>query len=138
MIYTLTLSPTFDYSLYLDEFKEGGLNLTKNVGFTAGGKGIIVSKIASVLEERTIAYGYVGGFIGDYIKRDLKRSHVKFDFVDLDEISRINIQIKNNGTETEIAGLSPNITEDNLEDLFRKLKAVEEEDILVMAGSIPK
>ena len=52
-------------------------------------------------------------------------------------MSRINVKMKSDN-ETEINGIGPQITESDVEKLFEKLEKLENGDILVLSGSIPK
>ena len=45
MIYTVTLNPSIDYIVEVEEFIEGGLNRAKKEYSNIGGKGIMVSKL---------------------------------------------------------------------------------------------
>lgn len=137
MIYTLTLNPALDYDVYLDGFSEGELNLSKEINIRAGGKGINVSKVLANLELNSKALGFTGGFIGDFIKKDLEGQNIDTDFVSLDGVTRINVKINNNSKETEIAGLSPKIPDSKKDELFEKLIKLKDGDTLVLSGSIP-
>ena len=137
MIYTLTLNPALDYDVYLDNFSEGDLNLSKEINIRAGGKGINVSKVLSNLDLSSKALGFNGGFIGDFIKKDLETQNIDTDFVSLDGITRINVKINNNNKETEIAGLSPKIPDFKKDELVKKLMNLKDGDTLILSGSIP-
>ena len=137
MIYTLTLNPALDYDIYMDSFQEGDLNLSKEVNIRAGGKGINVSKLLANLGIKSKALGYTAGFTGDFIKKNLYDEGIESDFVELDGITRINVKINNNSKETEIAGLSPKITEEAEEKLIEKISKLQKDDILILSGSIP-
>ena len=137
MIYTLTLNPALDYDIYMDSFQEGDLNLSKEVNIRAGGKGINVSKLLANLGIKSKALGYTAGFTGDFIKKNLYDEGIESDFVELDGITRINVKINNNSKETEIAGLSPEITKEAEEKLIEKISKLQKDDILILSGSIP-
>ena len=137
MIYTLTLNPALDYDVYLDGFSEGELNLSKEINIRAGGKGINVSKVLANLELNSKALGFTGGFTGDFIKKDLESQNIETDFVSLDGVTRINVKINNNSKETEIAGLSPKISDSKKDELIEKLVKLKDGDTLVLSGSIP-
>jgi NADH-quinone oxidoreductase subunit E/NADP-reducing hydrogenase subunit HndA len=49
MIYTLTLSPSIDYYVLLDNLKIGKINRSKTEYLRVGGKGINVSKVYGVV-----------------------------------------------------------------------------------------
>lgn len=89
MIYTVTLNPALDYDIYLDN-----LNEAKNVNIRAGGKGVNVSKVLNTLGHNSISTGFTAGFLGDFIKEDLKNDGIKNDFVNLKGNTRLNIKIK--------------------------------------------
>lgn len=137
MIYTLTLNPSIDYIVTLPTFEKGKINRTESDYKFIGGKGINVSKVLNNLHIKSVTLGFVGGFTGKHIENSLKNDGIETDFTWVDEDSRINVKIKSS-EETEINGLGPNITVDNLTDLFGKLDKLKKEDILVLAGSLQK
>ncbi|MEI0579373.1 1-phosphofructokinase [Brachyspira pilosicoli] len=138
MIYTLTLNPAVDYYVDINDFEEGELNKSNNAYTLAGGKGINVSKVLKNFNIDSVALGFCGGFTGDYIRKNLKEYGIKENFILLDEDTRINIKLKTSKTETEIAGKSPNISEDKKEELLNFINTnIKENDILVLSGSVP-
>ena len=138
MIYTLTLNPALDYDMYLtNDLNVGELNLAKEVKYRAGGKGINVSKVLKNLEIESTAIGYVAGFVGDFIINDLKKDGINSEFVELEGRTRINAKVNGNDIETELTGVSPTISKENLEKLIQKMSELKDGDILVLAGSIP-
>ena len=138
MINTITLNPSLDYVVKVDKFKADDLNRTNDEKIYAGGKGINVSIVLKNLGVDNTALGYVAGFTGDEILRQIKEHGVSCDFVKLKEgLSRINVKLKSNG-ETEINGSGPDITNQDLEALYEKLNKLKKGDYLVLSGSIPK
>ena len=138
MIYTLTLNPALDYDMYLtNDLNVGELNLAKEVKYRAGGKGINVSKVLKNLGIESTAIGYVAGFVGDFIINDLKKDGINSEFVELEGCTRINAKVNGNDIETELTGVSPTISKENLEKLIQKMSELKDGDILVLAGSIP-
>ncbi len=138
MIYTVTLNPAIDYYISMKEFQEGKLNSIDNGYTLAGGKGINVSKVLKNFGTESVVLGFVGGFTGDYIKKNLKEYEICENFVELKENTRINIKMKTENTETEIAGHSPNISQNEYEKFLETIKSIKEGDILVLSGSVPK
>lgn len=138
MIYTLTLNPAVDYYISFDKFNEGELNIPLQTYKLAGGKGINVSKILKNYGKNSICLGFLGGFTGDFIKNELKKDDIKYHFIDVLQDTRINIKMNNNGLESEIAGISPDINDKNLSRLFEYLKEnLKKDDIFVLSGSVP-
>jgi 1-phosphofructokinase len=138
MIYTLTLNPALDYSVQFESFEKSALNSAKLSYFLAGGKGINVSKVLKNLDKDSIALGFVGGFTGEYIKSELGGEKIEYDFIELSGNTRVNIKLRDEESETEIAGNSPEISTEKQEELFKQLSKVKKSDILVLAGSVPK
>ena len=137
MIYTVTLNPAIDYYVVMKEFVEGNLN-TAEEGYTlAGGKGINVSKVLKNFGKDSVALGFVGGFTGSFIKDDMKACNIAERFIELEENTRINMKLKTEKTESEIAGKSPKISKENIEKLLDEIKNIKKDDILILSGSVP-
>lgn len=137
MIYTVTFNPALDYILELDKLEIGKIQKSKTELILPGGKGINVSTVLTNLEVENIALGYKAGFVGAEIERLLKNMSVKTDFIDLEEgNSRINVKISGE-EETAINTNGPKISESKILELLEKLKTLNENDYLVLSGSIP-
>lgn len=136
MIYTLTLNPSLDYIVELEDVILGGLNRTKSEAKFPGGKGINVSQVLKRLDVDSVALGFAGGFTGDYIESFLNDINITTDFVKVKEDTRINVKIKSE-QETEINAKGPRISKENFSALQQKIKRLTSEDTLVLAGSIP-
>lgn len=137
MIYTLTLNPAIDYYMTMENFQLGALNSLEEGYTLPGGKGINVSKVLKNFSVESVALGFIGGFTGDYIIKHLKEYQIENDFVTLNENTRINIKLKTKDSETEIAGISPKITVENIDELLKKFQQVKKEDIVILSGSVP-
>ena len=138
MIYTVTLNPSIDYVVNMDQLTEGVVNRVSTEHFYAGGKGINVSQILNQHEIDNVALGFISGFTGDFIKGSLQEKGIKTDFIQLKEgYSRINMKVKTLSDETEINGSGPKISNEEIEKLYQKLDGLTSEDTLVLAGSIP-
>ena len=138
MIYTLTLNPALDYDMYLkNDLQPEHLNLAHEVNYRAGGKGINVSKVLKNLDVESTAIGFVAGFVGNFIIRDLQKDNIKSEFVELEGNTRINVKVNGNDKETELTGVSPEITSEKLQELTSKISDLKDGDILVLSGSIP-
>lgn len=137
MIYTVTLNPSIDYIVRLDELKTGITNRTTSEEYYIGGKGINVSCVLAELGIKSTALGFVAGFTGEAIEKGLKNPKITADFITLKSgISRINIKIKA-GEETEINCQGPHIDEEELLNLFDKIDNIQNGDTLIIAGNIP-
>ena len=138
MIYTVTFNPSLDYVISLDGLEKGQINRTRQEHIYPGGKGINVSVILSNLGYSSVALGFEAGFTGKMLREMLDQSGCRTDFIHLNEgMTRINVKI-NAGKETEINGQGPEIPEEAVEELYRKLDRLQKGDYLVLAGSIPR
>ena len=138
MIYTVTLNPAVDYYISIKEFQEGELNLIDNGYTLPGGKGINVSKVLKNFGIESTALGFAGGFTGNYIRTNLKEYGISEKLVELKENTRINIKLKTEKDESEIAGHSPKISQEEYEKFLNTIKEIQTGDILVLSGSVPK
>lgn len=137
MIYTITFNPALDYIVKVDDFKLGSVNRTSYEKIYAGGKGINVSIVLNNLGVESKVLGYIAGFTGDEIERRVKEFGCYSDFIKLNNgMSRINVKLKSS-EESEINGQGPQVNNESLEQLYKKLDCLKEDDILVLAGSIP-
>ena len=137
MIYTVTFNPAIDYVVRTGEMKVGVVNRTESEEIYFGGKGLNVSIILNELGIKSEALGFVAGFTGEAIENGMAKDGIKTDFVHLDNgFSRINVKIQSS-FETEINGQGPEISEENIEELFKKLNKIQDGDTIVLAGSIP-
>lgn len=136
MIYTVTLNPALDMISYVDELNSSFTQTTQSFKYP-GGKGINVSRMLYNLGMKSIATGFLGGYPGDFIRDWFEEKGIENYFVDIKEDNRTTIRIKTNKDEMTIAGISPVIDEDQMEDLLYFLSRVREGDIVVMGGSLP-
>lgn len=137
MIYTVTFNPALDYVVRMDALALGQVNRTVSEDVQLGGKGINVSWVLRELGHENVALGFVAGFTGKAIEDGLAAKGIATNFIHLPAgLTRINVKLKA-GEETEINGKGPDISAEALEELFHKLDALGEGDVLVLAGSIP-
>lgn len=138
MIYTVTFNPSLDYIVKVENFTVGMVNRSEEEVVFPGGKGINVSIVLKNLGIKSKALGFIAGFTGEEIKDNVEAMGCTTDFIKLKKgISRINVKLKGK-IESEINGGGPSIDEGALENLFGKLDQLQNNDILVLAGSIPR
>ena len=65
MIYTVTLNPSLDYVVDVDDFELGRTNRAVSERLYAGGKGINVSFVLKNLGFESTALGFSAGFTGE-------------------------------------------------------------------------
>lgn len=137
MIYTITVNPSLDYIVAVDDFKLGLTNRTSSEKLLPGGKGINVSQVLMNLGVENTALGFVAGFTGEALIRELESRGIRQEFIRIDRgMTRINVKLTSiDGTE--INGQGPDIGNEDLEKLLIRLDDLEDGDVLFLAGSIP-
>lgn len=137
MVYTVTFNPSLDYIVDVEDFRLGMTNRTCSEQMMAGGKGINVSIVLQNLGIENTALGFIAGFTGEEIRRQVAEMGIRAQFFSIPEgISRINLKLRSiDGTE--INGMGPSIGRAQLDALYEKLDTLTDKDTLVLAGSIP-
>ena len=138
MIYTVTFNPAIDYVVRLgNPLQPGAVNRAAGEDCVLGGKGINVSGVLAQLGVESVALGFIAGETGAWLERGLTAQGLHTDFIRLENgMTRINVKIKA-GQETELNGAGPNIPESAMQALETKLDALQKDDVLILAGSIP-
>jgi|YelNatPaOPRAMG01_1025707.scaffolds.fasta_scaffold06600_9 6-phosphofructokinase 2 len=138
MIYTITLNPALDRTIWLDELKVDDTNrITKEEKY-AGGKGIDVSRVLINFGVPSVAIGFVGGFAGLEIEGLLINEGVNFDFVKISEETRTNIIINTNEKQIIISAKGPTIPPFELTKLMDKVNNLDNPSYVVISGSLPE
>lgn len=141
MILTVTLNAAIDKRYVVDDWKMGEVNRVKECTYVPGGKGLNVSKPASIYGAEVVATGFVGGHAGHYIEDALKPFGIKSAFYHVKAESRscINIWDEVNHIQTEFLEPGFTLTEEDFkgfEGTFRDL--VKKAGVVAMSGSVPK
>ena len=141
MILTVTLNAAIDKCYVVEGFRTGEVNRVKECTYVPGGKGLNVSKPASIYGAEVVATGFAGGHAGAYIEDALKPFGIRSAFYHVDAESRscINIWDEVNQVQTEFLEPGFTLTEEDFagfEAKFRQL--VQEAKVVAMSGSVPK
>lgn len=137
MVYTVTLNPSLDYVVAVDDFRLGHTNRTGSERLVPGGKGLNVSAVLMNLGIQSTALGFVAGFTGDEVSRYIESLGINNGFIRVKEgLTRINLKLKSI-EGTEINGQGPKINKEKIAQLMEQLDQLEEGDVLFLSGSIP-
>ena len=137
MIYTVTLNPSLDYIVEVENLTVGATNRTVFEQMLPGGKGLNVSFVLKNLGFETTALGFLAGFVGEEIEKRVAGFGVTTEFMKLEEgCSRINMKVRN-VDGTEVNGMGPSIPAEKVQALMERLEALQSGDVLVLACSIP-
>lgn len=137
MIVTVTPNPAVDYTVSLSEEPTSGtISRTDRTRYDAGGKGINVSKYLDMLGTDTLATGFLGGFVGEYLETQLVDAELPAVFVDIEGTTRLNTTLLTPNREYKINQAGPTIEEEAVSILLDTLRERSPETVVV-AGSLP-
>jgi 6-phosphofructokinase 2 len=140
MIATVTLNPSLDKIVTVEELVVDEANRWTSLRRDPGGKGINVSRVIHELGGDTIAYGFTGGIDGEILNHLLQQQGVPFDFTPIKGAIRSNFIITDLKTrrQTRIDAPGPRISRYELRKLIAKITRIKPKpDFLVFAGSVP-
>ncbi|WP_404388365.1 1-phosphofructokinase [Ligilactobacillus animalis] len=135
MIYTVTVNPSIDYIVQLNELTLGEVNRMDYDNKLPGGKGINVSRILKELGLDNTAWGFLGGFTGEFVKESLEKIGLKTNFTPIKADTRINVKIKAQA-ETEINGRGPELTKEEIAAFTAQFDKLTADDVVIFAGSL--
>jgi fructose-1-phosphate kinase PfkB-like protein len=107
----------------------------------AGGKGLNVSRVASILGARVMATGFLGGGNGQFIRAQLQELGIIDAFTKIEGDTRICIAINDPilDTSTEVLEPGPEICPEEQEEFLNNFRnIVKEADIVTISGSLPR
>jgi 6-phosphofructokinase 2 len=139
MIYTLTLNPALDRTLWVAKIRSDDSNRIEREEKYAGGKGIDVSKVLTHLGIKNKALGFVGGFAGEELEGLLVNQGISCDFISISGETRTDIIVYEVGTksQTEFNAQGPTIQSFELMKIIHKIEKLERADFIVISGSLP-
>ena len=136
MIYTVTLNPSMDFFVDIDQLSIGKLNRMNNDYRVPGGKAINISRVLRQLGMPSVATGFIGGYTGQFIEDWLEKEDIQRGFIRVDDDSRINIKLLKQ-EETVINAKGPNVSVMEYQEFLYYMSRVEEGDTVIMSGSLP-
>lgn len=140
MILSVTLNPSVDHALFLEQLKIGDTNRVQRTERDAGGKGVNLSRVVAELGSHTLATGFLGGGPGDYIRGVLDRQGVSHCFVQVAEDTRINFSVEDRSENppTTFNERGPTVHAEELEALVRKIEELlPDVRWMCVGGSLP-
>ena len=139
MITTVTLNAAIDKLYLVDQFETGKVTRVKECNATAGGKGLNVSRVATILGEKVTATGFIGGHSGQFVEEMLLKDGIHNDFARVSGESRtcINI-IDQNGKSTELLEPGVTLSINDKNDFKEKFGVIiRGSSVVVLSGSVP-
>ena len=125
-ILTVTLNPAIDKIVHIPNFITGKDFREEDMHLTAGGKGVNVSEVLKSLNIPTMATGFIGGPDGYFIKNQLDRKKIPYNFTTIRGNSRTSLTIINNQKNeiTRVLERGPTVRDKELLSFVRKYSSL--------------
>jgi 1-phosphofructokinase family hexose kinase len=140
MILCLNLNAAIDKTIVVSSFEINKIHRPESVIALAGGKGCNVARALKTLREIPVVSGWVGGFAGQFIEKELQREGIKTDFVYTDFESRTCTSIldRERQTMTEIYEVGESVPLEKIEELRARIRAIiGNYEAVTLSGSLP-
>jgi 6-phosphofructokinase 2 len=139
VIYTMTLSPSLDRTIDVEEFVYDDVNVIVEQKRRAGGRGIDVSRVIRQLGGQSVAFGFMGGYNGLEIEGWLTSEGIVCDFTRVNGETRENIVVhqRKKKTQTLLGAAAAEITPFDLTTLHGKIRQIPKGSLLVISGKMP-
>jgi 6-phosphofructokinase 2 len=139
MIYTITLNPALDRTIWIDRIRDDVSNRILDECSYAGGKSIDVSKVLKNFGVDNIALGFVGGFAGRELEGRLLNEGIQSDFIRVAGETRTNIILheKETGRQLAFNARGPEIRPSEIMQLIEQLEKLPCPQLVTIGGSLP-
>jgi tagatose 6-phosphate kinase len=140
MILCLNLNAAIDKTIVVASFEIDKIHRPESVVSLAGGKGCNVARALKRLGETPVVSGWVGGFSGQFIEKELQQEDIRTAFVHTDFESRTCTSILDRGkqTMTEIYEMGESVPLEKISELREYISAnIEKYQALTLSGSMP-
>lgn len=140
MILTVTLNPLLERRLFYEKVIVGGSHRCIKEVFTAGGKGLNVSRQLNLLGIKNSAFTFIGGSNGKILRHILSEEQIDFNLVQTKSETRsANLIIdESNNSLTTFFGTNCSISKEEADEFKHKLdKMILNSSIIVFSGSSP-
>ena len=143
MIITVTPNTALDVTYEVDELRPHQSHRVKAVHQRAGGKGINVASVLTLMGREVVAMGLTGGSTGAQIQADLEMRGVRHCLIDCDGDSRrtINVVSARHGDATIFNEPGPEVSSARWRELAENLAALVDATattVVVLSGSLPR
>lgn len=140
MVLTVTLNPSVDRAVFVQQLKVGDTNRVVRSETDAGGKGVNLSRVLRELGGETVATGFLGGGPGAYICKVLEDQDVPHCFVQVHGDTRTNFSVEDadQNPPTTFNEKGPEVLAADIDHLFARVKEyLPKLTWLAMGGSLP-
>ena len=140
MITSVSLNPSIDRTLGVENFTTGGLNRVLSQTDVAAGKGVNVALAAAALGSDSECIGFMYKEGGALFEKRLHEGGVHSDFMWCEGAVRVNVKVfdQTRGEITELNSSGTPVTAEQLTEMTRLVQAhARKSDYLILSGSLP-
>jgi len=140
MIYTITLSPSLDRIINVEELIYDDVNKIEEERRRAAGRGIDVSRVIRELGGQSIALGFIGGYDGLELEGRLINEGVTCNFTRINSETRTNniVYQRKKKLQTLLSTCEPEVDPLEIVLFLNKIKEIPMYSHVVISGNIPK
>jgi 6-phosphofructokinase 2 len=139
MIYTVTLNPSLDRTIEVEELMYDDVNRIVEETKSAGGRGLDVSRVVKELGGQSVALGFVGGYDGLELEGNLVNEGVLCSFTRVNDETKTNIIFyqRKKKLQTLLSKRGPKLLPLEVAAFFDKIKEIPMGSWVVISGSVP-
>ena len=139
MILTVTANPAIDKAYFVDRFEMGQVHRPLRIAASAGGKGLNVSRVATILGQTVTAMGFLGGSAGEFIRTEVEKMGITTAFTPVEGETRTCINIADStGRSGELLEPGPEVSSTAEQAFFAEFaQRLEGCRIVCVSGSLP-
>jgi len=138
LITTLTPSPSIDFDYELATLKLGGVNRALSFGLHAGGKGVNVSRVLTLMKVNNIALVPMAKVNGDFFLNAAESEKLRLEILPIGTPLRFNVSLVHEGLTTKVNAESSSWTSAEAKKIAARFKVrARRSEFGVIGGSLP-
>jgi 1-phosphofructokinase family hexose kinase len=138
MITTLTPSPSIDFDYGLSTLKPGAVNRAVSFGLHAGGKGVNVSRVLTLMKVNNIALVPMAKVNGDFFLNAAESENLRLEILPIGSSLRFNVSLVHEGLTTKVNAESSPWTSAEAKRIAGRFKLrARRSELAVIGGSLP-
>ncbi|WP_167790891.1 hexose kinase [Vagococcus xieshaowenii] len=139
MIVSVTLNPTVELVYDLETLTINGVTRTHNVKKFPSGKGLNVSRVATLMGSKNIATGFLGHNLKQTVEASMNDDGMTHAFFQIEGETRNSVAILHDGQQTEILEDGPTISKKEADDFITHYdELISNATVVALAGSLPQ
>lgn len=138
MITTLTPSPSIDFDYEVGALKIGGVNRAHEFNFHAGGKGLNVARVLTLMKVNAVAIVPMAKSQSNLFINSAESENIKLDIISIESQLRFNISLLHDGLTTKINAASAPWSDAEAQKVANRFKTrARRSQFAVIGGSLP-